>query len=107
MLARGLVLLLALALSGCAGMNIPGLGFPDPEERQVLELIAYAQRAAVMSAEQQRGAYGADNQAFDRDHSPYNRVRLALLLATPGASVRDDARAAGLLEPIAARDERA
>lgn len=72
----------------------------EPEERQVLELIAHAQRVTTMSAEEQRRGYAADNRAFARNRSTYSRVRLALLLATPGASVRDDARAASLLEAL-------
>ena len=108
--AKGLVLIFALLIAGCAGMQIPGLPGMLPaeaEHQQVLELIGYAQRVAAMSAEEQRTVYAADNQAFAKDKSAFSRVRLALLLATPGASVRDDARAAGLLEPLAAQDDHA
>jgi len=55
----------------------------------------------MMTAEQQRNEYSASNQAFARDKDAISRIRLALLLATPGASVQNAARAAGLLEPMA------
>jgi hypothetical protein len=110
MMPKGAVLTLVLALAGCADLQIPGLPglqLAPPEQQQVVELIGYAQKVAAMSADQQRRAYAADNQAFAKDRSAYSRVRLALLLATPGASVRDDARAADLLEPLAAQGEHA
>lgn len=110
MVPKGVVLTFVLVLAGCADMQIPGLlGLQraDPEQQQVVELIGYAQNVAAMSADQQQRAYAADNQAFAKDKSAYSRVRLALLLATPGASVRDDARAAGLLEGLAAQGEHA
>ena len=110
MVPKGVVLTLVLVLAGCADMQIPGLpGLlrADPEQQQVVELIGYAQKVAAMSADQQQRAYAADNQAFAKDKSAYSRVRLALLLATPGASVHDDARAAGLLEALAAQGEHA
>jgi hypothetical protein len=98
----GFLLAVAFVLAGCAGMRIPGLPETDAEERQTIELINYAQRVAAMTAEQQRKEYDAGNQAFAADKNAVSRIRLALLLATPGASVQDAARAASLLEPIVA-----
>ena len=97
---NGFLLAIALLLSGCAGLRNTSLPGSEPEERQVIQLIGYAQRVATMTAEQQRREYGASNQAFARDKDAMSRMRLALLLATPGASVHDDARAASLLEPM-------
>lgn len=93
---------MVLLLAGCAGLGIPELSTQNPEEREVIELIQYAQRVTTMTAEQQRREYGASSQAYARDMNPNNRIRLALLLATPGASTYSPARAAGLLEPLAA-----
>ncbi|OGA65926.1 MAG: hypothetical protein A3G81_23260 [Betaproteobacteria bacterium RIFCSPLOWO2_12_FULL_65_14] len=99
---NGLLLAIALLLAGCSGLRIPGAPEGELEERQVIQLIGYAQRVAAMTAEQQRREYSAGNQAFARDKDAMSRMRLALLLATPGAGVHDAARAASLLEPLAA-----
>jgi hypothetical protein len=107
MIRNGFLLAIALLLAGCAGLRIPSLPDGEPEERQVSELINYAQRVATMTAEQQRNEYSASNQAFARDKDTISRMRLALLLATPGASIQDPARAANLLEPIAAPSDAA
>lgn len=101
MMRTGFLVATALLLAGCAGLRIPIPPGSEPEERQVIQLINYAQRVATMTAEQQRNEYSASNQAFARDKDAISRVRLALLLATPGASVQDAARAAILLEPMA------
>lgn len=101
MIRNGFLLAIALLLAGCAGLRIPSLPGSEPEERQVIQLISYAQRVATMTVEQQRREYSASNQAFARDKDANSRMRLALLLATPGASVHDAARAASLLEPMA------
>ncbi len=101
MIGNGFLLAIALLLTGCAGSWVTDLPGGKSEERQVIQLISYAQRVATMTAEQQRREYGASNQAFARDKDAMSRMRLALLLATPGTSVHDPARAAGLLEPMA------
>ena len=100
MTRQGFLLASALLLAGCAGMRIPGQPESEPEERQVSQLINYAQHVAEMTAEQQRNEYGASNQAFAKDKDAASRMRLALLLATPGASVHDGPRAASLLETM-------
>jgi hypothetical protein len=80
---------------------MPDLSGSKPEARQVIDLIGYAQRIATMTAEQQRREYSLDHQAFARNRGAMSRMRLALLLATPGASVQDAARATRLIEPLA------
>ena len=107
MIRNGFLLAIALLLAGCAGLRIPGVPDSDLEERQAIQLIDYAQRVATMTAEQQRNEYSADNQAFAMNKDALSRMRLALLLATPGASVQDAARAASLLEPMATPSEAA
>ena len=101
MIRTGFLLAIALLLAGCAGLHVPSLPGSETEERQVIQLFSYAQRVATMTAEQQRREYNASNQAFARDKDANSRMRLALLLATPGTSVHDAARAASLLEPMA------
>lgn len=102
MIRKGLLLAIALLLTGCAGLRALSLQETELEERQVIQLIHYAQHVATMTAEQQRREYNAGNQEFARDKEAMSRMRLALLLATPGASVHDAVRAASLLEPMAA-----
>ena len=101
MIGKGFLLAIALLLAGCAGLPVPNLPGSEQEERQVIQLISYAQRVATMTAERQRREVSAGNRAFVRDKDAMSRMRLALLLATPGAGVHDAARAASLLEPMA------
>ncbi len=98
------VVLLAMALlfSGCAGVRSSGTPEVGLQERQAIELLNYTQRVAAMPAEQQRREYGASNQAYTKDKDMMDRMRLALLLVMPGTSFHDPARAASLLEPMAA-----
>lgn len=102
MIRNGLLIAIALLLGGCAGLRNLNAPVIEPEEQRVLQLIGYAQHVATLTAEQQRREYSASNQAYAKDKDTMSRMRLALLLATPGASVQDAARAASLLEPIAA-----
>lgn len=107
MIRKRFVFAIALLLAGCAGLRTHSAPDNELEGRQVIELISYAQRVASMTAEQQRREYNASNLAFAKDKVANNRIQLALLLATPGASVRDAARAASLLEPLATQGEAA
>ncbi len=102
MIRNVLLFVIALLFAGCSGLRVSGLPGNELEERQVIQLINYAQRVATMTSEQQRREYGANNQEFARNKDELSRMRLALLLCAPGASVRDTTRAAGLLEPMAA-----
>jgi hypothetical protein len=79
--------------------RLPG----DAESRQVLELVAYSQRLATLRAEEQAHELSAANQELARDHGVYSRLRLALLLSTPGTAFNDDARAAAMIESLAAQ----
>lgn len=105
MMRNGLVFAIALLLAGCAGLRIAGVPDGALQERQVIELIDYAQRVAAMTAEQQRIEFGARSQGFAKENDTMNRMRLALLHALPGASFHDAARAASLLEPMTAPDQ--
>ncbi len=71
------------------------------ESRQAAELLASAQRVAQLGADDQRKELGTATQAFNRDRTNYNRVKVGLLYALPGAAIQDDARALSLLEPVA------
>jgi hypothetical protein len=85
-------------LAGCAFFNSVR---ENHESRQVLELIGYAQKISGLQAEEQRRELNASSQMFSKERGAYGRVKLALLLALPGTTFNDDAKAAGLLEPLA------
>ncbi len=111
-MSRNLAALLVctLALAGCAnwqGLG-PGPGFAsareERESRQVVELLAYAQKVTTLPAEEQQRELNASNQIFSKDRGAYNRVRVALLLSVPGTAFSDEAKAAGLLEPVASTE---
>lgn len=102
---RVFMLASVLLLCGCAGLRMAGQPDSRLEEREVIQLIAYAQRVAAMSSAEQRREYDASNKSLADGDDPGKRVRLALLLGTPGASVQDTERAARLLEPLAASDD--
>jgi hypothetical protein len=86
-------LLLVAALAGCALLE-PAI---DPVDSAVREAV----QAARAPAAEQKTALAAAQQAFVADSNTYNRLRLAALLVTLPAPLRDDARAAELLEPMA------
>ena len=85
-------------------LPLPPLTEPPPtppdETKQVAELLAYAQRLPGLSAEESRKDYNVISQAYARDRSVMNRLKLALALSTPGSPVQDDARAAQTLEGL-------
>jgi hypothetical protein len=94
-LAAGLLVFL---LAGCAVLR-PGAG----ESLQVSEIISAAVSAARAAPDEQRRQLSHAQQMFAAVQDDLNRARLATLLATLPAPLRDEARAAALLEPLAAR----
>jgi hypothetical protein len=85
---------MTLLLAGCA--ELP-LAPQDPVDG----VLAQAVQAARAPAAEQKAVLGRAQQAFLKEASPVNRLRLATLLAMLPAPLRDDARATELLEPIA------
>ena len=88
---RRLVVLASLALAACAAVQ----PLVNPVDAIVGEAAAAArapaaEQAAVLARAQQAGIA-----------TPSDRLRLAVLLATLPAPLRNDARAAELLEPLA------
>jgi hypothetical protein len=87
-----------LLLAGCAALR------PEANEALLVSDIVAATVAAVRAApEEQRRQLGHARQMFDALQDDASRVRLAALLATLPPPLRDDARAATLFEPLAAR----
>lgn len=76
---------------------------PNAEAEEVVSLLAYFQRVSGLGAEELRREYNAVNQAFTREKTEAQRLRLALLLSVPGAAYRDDGRLMTLLEASALR----
>lgn len=93
---RSLVAAVLVALAACAALEMPASPY-QPVDLLVREALDSARGAPA----QQRASLQRAEQAFGHDASALNRLRLALLLATLGPPLRDDARAAELLEPIA------
>ena len=83
-----------LLVAGCA-IELP-IGEPSIDS-----IVADALNAARAPTAEQKAALGRAQAAFLREATPSNRLRLATLLASLPAPLRDDARAAELLEPIA------
>jgi hypothetical protein len=93
------VLALALAvlawLSGCA--LLPG---QEQAPAAVDEMLGEAVRAARAPAAEQKAALARAQRTFEQDGNALNKLRLAALLVVLQAPLRDDARAAELLEPL-------
>src|SRR6185437_6804560 len=93
---RSLFAAALVGLAACAGLEMPGSPF-----QPVDGLVREALDSARSSPPQQKATLQRAEQAFAREASAVNRLRLAVLLATLAQPLRDDARAAELLEPIA------
>jgi hypothetical protein len=95
---RPAALLLVLLLAACAVLR-PGAG----EALQVSEIVGAAVAAARATPEEQRRQLTHAQQMYAAVPDDANRARLGALLATLPAPLRDEARAATLLEPLAGR----
>jgi hypothetical protein len=92
---RGAALLMSLALAGCAAVQ----PLVNPVDGIVADAVVAARAPA---AEQAAALARAEKEAMRAGTAaPVDRLRLAMLLATLPPPLRDDARAAELLEPIA------
>jgi hypothetical protein len=84
------------ALAGCAALQ------PGAEQSVAVDsMVGEALSAARGPVAEQKAALSRAQQKFLQDPSALNRVRLATLFAALPAPLRDDARAAELLEPVA------
>jgi len=72
-----------------------------PEDAKVLaDLVVAAQRFATLSPDEQKRDYNAANQTYLRERTLPNRLRVVLMLSTPGGAVQDDARALAMLDGL-------
>src|SRR5437868_14935329 len=93
---RCLVAAALFVLGACAAL--------DPQYQQVSAvdgLMAEAVHVSRAPAAEQKAALAAAERAFSNDRTRVSRLRLATLLATLPRPLRDDRRAAELLQPLA------
>ena len=94
---RAIVGVLILLLAGCAAFA------PGAEERaNVSEIVAQAVSSARAPAAAQQRTLRRAQEAYRRDRSLAKQLRLATLLATLPAPLRDDGAAYALLKPFEA-----
>jgi hypothetical protein len=87
--------LLLLTLAGCAALQ------PGADQAVAVDaIVGEALNIGKAPAADQKAALSRVQEGFLRDPSTMNRLRLATLLATLPAPLRDDARASELLEPV-------
>src|SRR5882762_8908181 len=92
---KAFVIAITIALTGCALLQ------PGAEQLGTVDaIIADAMTAARAPSAEQKAALSGAQDAFTRHPTAVNRLRLATLLAVLPAPLRDDARAAELLEPL-------
>ncbi|HEY7239342.1 MAG TPA: hypothetical protein VH600_09250 [Burkholderiales bacterium] len=98
MKARRLLFAIATAAALAACAELPAILQPPAD--QVDNVIREAAQLARAPAADQKAALATAQQAFVNDSGSLNRLRLATLLASLPAPLRDDARAGELLEPM-------
>ena len=88
--------LAASVLAGCASL-LPERDSPAAVDSVVAEALS----AARAPASEQKAVLARAQQAYEREGSALGGLRLAALLASLPAPLRDDARAQELLQPLA------
>jgi hypothetical protein len=93
---KALAAVLLSLVAGCAAL------YPAGEQSLAVDaVIGDALAAARAPIGEQKAALARAQQGFVQAQAPLNRLRLGALLAILPPPLRDDARAAELLEPIA------
>jgi hypothetical protein len=86
-------------LAALAGLLLAGCAILQPVD--VDAIVGEALNVARAPAPEQKAALARAQEAFTADTGDRNRLRLATLLVVLPAPLRDDVRAAELLEPLA------
>jgi hypothetical protein len=73
---------------------------PPTEDEQMIGLLADLNRFGGMQGEELKREFTAASQAFSRQHTDINRVRLAVLYTLVRQSAQDDQRALQLFENV-------
>lgn len=84
-----------------ATLLVAGCALLEPQTMDVDVVVADSLKILRGTASEQKAALAAAQAAFEKSASGANRLRLATLLAILPPPLRDDARAAELLEPLA------
>jgi hypothetical protein len=92
---RGVIAAMLL-LTGCALLQPPSADFAAVDG-----IVAESLKVARASPAEQKSSLTAAQRAFEKSPGEASRLRLATLLAVLPPPLRDDARSAELLEPIA------
>lgn len=92
---RGIVLALVFLLAACAELRVAG----DPYA-PIDAIVGESVRASRAPAAEQQAVLGRAQQAHAEQPTSTSRLRLAVLLATLPPPLRDEPRAAELLEPL-------
>lgn len=90
-------MLLTLLTAGCAALGPQGL-----QSQRVDQMLARVLHVSSASPAIQRQALERAREAFAARHGEFERLRLATLLASLPAPLRNDDEAAGLLAPLTA-----
>ncbi|RTZ74153.1 MAG: hypothetical protein DSZ00_04310 [Gammaproteobacteria bacterium] len=104
---RSLSLLLALAMAGCASTqdSPPAVTLPDLQPpRSCTDLLGFYEAASLMPGKERLRQKQQLSTWLKLTGHPCDRLRLALLLATPLGSIEDKRRAVRLLEKVLASE---
>lgn len=106
--AAAALLAACAAVAGCGALRIetqepaPWVQAGEPRPGSDAEsLLQYFQHLRGLSGSELGREHEAARQAYARERTEFNRVRLALLLALPNTPYSDKARALELLDPVA------
>jgi hypothetical protein len=101
----------AVLVTGCAGLLLPALEMLEPAPwvqsdgpqpaSNAESLLLYFQHLRKLPAADLGREYDSARQAYNRERSDFNRVRLALVLSLPNTAFYDEGRALELLESVA------
>ncbi len=73
---------------------------PEPQQNELYRLLVQSEGVRRMAAGEAAKELEQARQSFARAKTDYNRLLYALLLLQPNTGAADDAKAAGLLEPM-------
>ena len=99
-----MVMRVALGAMLGATLLVAGCALLEPQATDIVAvdgIVAEALKAARAPAPEQKAALAAAQAAFEKNSSAANRLRVATLLAVLPPPLRDDTRAADLLESLA------